>query len=73
MTNREFLDVYKNMRTLTQICEETPNLHYSNIMKGYSTTECEKELAVLCKLEILKVYAIIMEEEIKNNAKTSSL
>lgn len=72
MTDLEFLNLYRKMKHVTDLCKET-GIHNSNLIAGLSTKENEKTIATLCKLEIVKYYNIVMQEEIKKNAKTSSL
>lgn len=58
MTNLEIIEIYKNMKSVNQLCLEN-NLVQSNIQKGISTEEKTKKLADLCIREIVKAFSKI--------------
>lgn len=70
MTDFEFIKEYKNMKAISDICEEL-RLNYSNLVGQKSSKEKEKQVALLLKAEIIRMYNIVLGD--KNNDKTSSL
>lgn len=68
MTNLEFIDLYKNMKTIKDFCDII-GVNYSNLVHGKSTKENEAKIATLCKFEIIRLNSEVM----KDNVKTDSL
>lgn len=60
MTNKEFIQEYRTMLKMKDICEIT-GLKQSNVNTGSITDEKAKEFANICKHEIIRLYSIIIE------------
>lgn len=63
MTNLEFIEKYKNMNKVSDFCKIF-GFDSSNIVRGRSTKENEEKIATLCKLEIIKMYNEILQDNI---------
>ena len=69
MTNLEFINEYRNMKSVGDFCKIT-GVQHSNLIQGRTTKENEQKIATLCKFEIIRLY----QEVIKDNVvKTDSL
>lgn len=68
MTNLEFINAYKDMKKLGEMCKDE-NINYSNLVNGKCKSEVELDMAVKCKFEIIRMYGEVM----KTNVKTDSL
>lgn len=58
MNELEFIKAYKDMKSISDICEHL-GINYTNLIYGRTTKENEKKVARILKVEILKIYAII--------------
>ena len=63
MTNLEFITKYKDMNKISDFCKKF-GFDSSNIVRGRSTKENEEKIATLCKLEIIKMYNEILQDNI---------
>lgn len=70
MTDFEFIREYKNMKAISDVCEELC-LNYANLIQEKSSKEKEKQVSLLLKAEIVRMYNIVLGE--KKNEKTNSL
>jgi hypothetical protein len=70
MTDFEFIREYKNMKAISDVCEEL-GLNYANLIQEKSSKEKEKQVSLLLKAEIVRMYNIVLGE--KKNEKTNSL
>ncbi len=69
MTSLDFINEYRNMKSVGDLCKIT-GVNHSNLIKGKTTKENEQKIATLCKFEIIRLY----QEVIKDNViKTDSL
>jgi hypothetical protein len=69
LTNLEFINEYRNMKSVGDFCKIT-GVQHSNLIQGRTTKENEQKIATLCKFEIIRLY----QEVIKDNViKTDSL
>ena len=58
MDELEFIKAYKNMKSLTTICDEN-KINYSNLINGKSTKDNEKKISDAIKKEIIKTHALL--------------
>lgn len=58
MSELDFIKAFKNMKSLTTICEEN-KVNYSNLINGKSTKENEIKISNEVKKEILKSYSLL--------------
>ena len=82
MTNLEYITNYRKMRSVGDFCK-IMGIDSSNLVRGKSTKENEEKIATLCKLEIIKMYNDIIQNniidinyiknEVKEIAETNSL
>lgn len=68
MTSLEFINEYRKMKSVGDLCKIT-GVNHSNLIKGKTTRENENKIATLCKFEIIRLYGEVM----KDNVKTDSL
>lgn len=66
MTNLEFINEYKNMKTAGDFCKIV-GVNYSNLIHGKSTKENESKIATLCKFEIIRLYGEVMKDNVKTD------
>jgi hypothetical protein len=71
MKDLDFIKRYKKVKTLGELCKQE-KVHYSNLIAGQDKKN-EKKIAILCKLEIIKLYHEIIEDVITNDTKTDTL
>lgn len=58
MTNKEIIQIYKNMRKLNDICREV-GVGRSNVLQNSCTKEKEQKVAEICLTEIIKAYVTV--------------
>ena len=58
MEDIEFIKAYKDMKSISEICDEY-KINYTNLVYGKTTKENEKKVAESIKMEILKIYALL--------------
>lgn len=58
MDDLEFIRACKDMKSISEICEEN-KINYTNLVYGKTTKENEQKVASALKIEILKIYALI--------------
>lgn len=63
MTDLEFINEYRKLKTVGDFCKIT-GIHHSNLINGRSTLSNENKIATLCKLEIIRMYNEIMQNNI---------
>lgn len=59
MSDLEFINEYRNMLKISDLCNEY-NINQSNLIYGKSSKENEKLVASRLKLEIERIYAEIL-------------
>lgn len=64
MEDINFILAYKDMKSISEICEEY-KINYSNLINERTTKENEKKVADKLKTEVYKIYALVkmMEEK----------
>ena len=65
MDDLDFIKAYKDMKSISDICEEY-KINYTNLIYGKTTSENEQKVVNDLKMEILKIYALLkikMEEK----------
>lgn len=72
MTDFEFIQEYRKMKKVTDLCKIT-GVHNSNLIAGKSTRENERKIATLCKFEIIRLYSEIIKDGVVEIGKTNSL
>ena len=60
MDNLDFIKAFKNMKSLTTICEEN-GINYSNLINGKTTKENENKISEKIKSEIFKMFALSLD------------
>ena len=58
MDDLDFIKAYKDMKSISDICEEN-KINYTNLVYGKTTKENEKKVANALKMEVLKIYALL--------------
>lgn len=64
MNDLEFIKAVKEMKSISEICDEL-KINYTNLVYGKTTKENEEKVANVLKVEILKLYALIKLREEK--------
>lgn len=59
ITNYDFINAYKKMRSLSNVCKEN-NIDQSNLIRKKITSENEKIIVDELKKEIMKLFDIII-------------
>ncbi len=59
ITNYDFINAYKKMRSLSNVCKEN-NIDQSNLIRKKITSENEKIIVHELKKEIMKLFDIII-------------
>lgn len=59
ITNYDFINAYKKMRSLSNVCKEN-NIDQSNLIRKKITSENEKIIVNELKKEIMKLFDIII-------------
>lgn len=64
MSDYDFISAYKDMKSISDICEEL-KINYSNLINGKTSKENEKKVAEKLKLEVIKIFSVVnMMEDI---------
>lgn len=58
MDDLEFIKAYKDMKSISEICDEF-KINYTNLIYGKTTSENEEKVANSLKMEVLKIYALL--------------
>ena len=58
MNDLEFIKAYKDMKSISEICDEF-KINYTNLIYGKTTSENEEKVANSLKMEVLKIYALL--------------
>ena len=66
MTNMEFINEYRNMKSVGDFCKIT-GVNHSNLINGKTTSENESKIATLCKFEIIRLYGEVMKDNVKTD------
>lgn len=59
MTDKELINEYRKIKTLSHFCREL-GLDRANLVSGRYNAEKEKEVARLCKNELIRMYNILI-------------
>lgn len=59
MDDFEFIEDYKKMKSIKQICEKA-GVNYKMLLQNKTTEEKTKKVAEICKVEIVKMYTKIL-------------
>lgn len=64
MEDRDFILAYKDMKSISDICEEL-KINYSNLVNLKTSKENEKKVADKLRLECYKIFSLLkmMEEK----------
>lgn len=65
MNNFDFIMVYKDMKSIKEICEEL-KINYPNLMNNNAPEENYKKVYDKIVIEILKIYGLIKIKEYNN-------
>ena len=63
MDDMNFILAYKDMKSISDICDEL-KINYSNLVNGKTSNENEKKVVDKLKIECYKIYSLVklMEE-----------
>lgn len=62
MKDIDFILAYKDMKSISDICEEL-KINYSNLVNGRTSAENEKKVVEKIRLECYKIYSLVQMME----------